>query len=341
MEDARTATSPDDSRFAADAALAPDALPSSFLADLAARCEASHPGLRDRIEMLHARGKSSTDIRSHLTSLYGEPVAPAVIEAFAGALRQDAAAWRLRPLASACAMMFLGSLRARMRGRGTIRERTIVIALGLHGDGAKEVLGFWLVPEDGAGFWVEAMRELKARGLRHVKVVVGGDNGAVREAVASVFLETQVLPDMRRMFEQSMATVAGPHRPAVAKHLRAVAGARDESGARARLAAFGSGEWGRLYPSVCLWWRCRWQEMVEFFALPAAVRDVVLGTDAVASLSAKLRRDAVRMPVFYASENTALAELGVVLRKTASGWRMAPKKWRAAKSYFSAVSAIE
>jgi len=45
-----------------------------------------------------------------------------------------------------------------------VRNKAIHIALGVHADGAKEVLGLWLEQNEGAKFWLRVMNELRNRG---------------------------------------------------------------------------------------------------------------------------------------------------------------------------------
>jgi putative transposase len=76
----------------------------------------------------------------------------------------------------------------------------------------------------------------------------------------------------------------------VARELRAVYRATDETAALEALYAFEDSEWGQKYPPIAQSWRRAWEHVVPFFAFPEAVRRIIHTTNAIEALNSKLRR---------------------------------------------------
>jgi len=61
-----------------------------------------------------------------------------------------------RPLEPVYPLVFFDALRVKVRDERLVRNKAVHIALGVHADGAKEILGLWLEQNEGAKFWLWA-----------------------------------------------------------------------------------------------------------------------------------------------------------------------------------------
>jgi hypothetical protein len=55
-------------------------------------------------------------------------------------------------------------LRVKIRDEGVVKNKAVYLALGIHREGMKDVLGLWIEQTEGAAFWLRVMRELQSRG---------------------------------------------------------------------------------------------------------------------------------------------------------------------------------
>ncbi len=80
--------------------------------------------------------------------------------------------------------VWLDAMTQRCRDGGRVVNVVTVIAIGVNGDGHREVLGIDVITsEDGAG-WTSFLRSLVERGLSDVKLVVSDDHQGLKAAVA-------------------------------------------------------------------------------------------------------------------------------------------------------------
>ena len=73
----------------------------------------------------------------------------------------------------------------------------VYLALGVTGDGQREVLGLWIAENEGARFWLSVMTELRNRGVQDMPVAVVDGLKGFPDAITAAFPETTVLPGLR------------------------------------------------------------------------------------------------------------------------------------------------
>ena len=97
------------------------------------------------------------------------------------------ATFRTRPLdAGPYAYLWIDAQTQRCRDGGRVVNVATVTAIGVNAEGYREVLGCDVITsEDGAG-WTALLRDLVARGLSGVRLVVSDDHQGLKQAVAAV-----------------------------------------------------------------------------------------------------------------------------------------------------------
>ncbi|MBZ0128756.1 MAG: IS256 family transposase, partial [Rhodobacteraceae bacterium] len=162
-----------------------------------------------------------------------------------------------------------------------MRNKAVYIALGIQPDGTKEVLGIWIEQTEGAKFWMRVMTELKNRGIADILIAVVDGLKGFPDAITAVFPKTVVQTCVVHLIRQSMSFASWKDRKEVARALRAVYRAADETAAWDALNGFEEGEWGRKYPPISQSWRRNWEHVIPFFASPEAVRRIIYTTDVI------------------------------------------------------------
>ena len=68
----------------------------------------------------------------------------------------------------------------KVRQDGRIVSVAVIVAVGVNGDGRREVLGMDVGPSEAETFCTDFLRKLARRGLRGVKLVISDDHEGVR-----------------------------------------------------------------------------------------------------------------------------------------------------------------
>jgi putative transposase len=308
----------------------------SFDPQLIAKYQRRFPGFDDKVISMYARGMSTREIVGHLRELYGIEVSPDLISAVTDAVLEEIAAWQARPLEATYPLVFFDALRVKVRDEGLVRNKAVHIALGVRGDGAKEILGMWLEQNEGAKFWLRVMNELKNRGVEDILIAVVDGLKGFPDAINAAFPQTTVQTCIVHLLRQSLDFVSYKDRKPIATALKEIYRAVDAAAAEVALTGFEQTPWGQKYPAIGQSWRRAWSEVIPFFAFPADVRRILYTTNAIEALNSKLRR-AVRARGHFPTDEAAMKLLFLVLNRSEKEWKMPPREWAMAKAQFAVI----
>lgn len=311
---------------------------SSFDPQLLAKYQRRFPGFDDKIISMYARGMSTREIVGHVRELYGIDVSPDLISAVTDAVLDEIATWQTRPLESVYPIVFFDALRVKIRDEGHVRNKAVHVALGVRGDGTKEILGLWIETNDGAKFWLRVMNDLRNRGVEDILIAVVDGLKGFLDAINAVFPETMVQTCIVHLMRNSLDFASWKDRKELAASLKLIYAALDDTAAEAALTAFEASPWGRKYPAIGQIWRRAWSEVIPFFAFPKDVRRIIYTTNAIEALNSKLRR-AVRARGHFPSDEAAMKLLFLVLNRSEKEWKMPPRERAMAKSQFAILFA--
>ncbi len=91
-----------------------------------------------------------------------------------------------RPLEGDWPYVWLDATYVKARRDGRIVSVAVIIAVGVNGDGRREVLGMAIGASEAETFWTDFLRSLARRGLRGVKLVISDAHEGLKSAIARV-----------------------------------------------------------------------------------------------------------------------------------------------------------
>ena len=94
--------------------------------------------------------------------------------------------FRERPLEGRYPYLWLDGKIEKVRERGGVRQKCLVIAYAVHESGRREVIGLDVGEAETEAFWREFLRSLRARGLHGVKLCVSDCHEGLRAAIGQV-----------------------------------------------------------------------------------------------------------------------------------------------------------
>ena len=89
-----------------------------------------------------------------------------------------------RPIEGDWPYLWLDATYVKVRHAGRIVSTAVAVAIGVNGDGRREVLGLDICPSEAETFWSEFLRKLARRGLRGVKLVISDAHEGLKAAAA-------------------------------------------------------------------------------------------------------------------------------------------------------------
>jgi putative transposase len=135
----------------------------------------------------YVKGVSTRRVDGLIRTLGIDGISKSRVSELAKSLDEEVAAFRSRPLdASPYTYLWLDALVLKCREAGRIANVSAVVATAVSADGRREILGLdVLTSEDGSG-WTAFLRDLLARGLKGVRLVVSDDHVGLVGAVGAV-----------------------------------------------------------------------------------------------------------------------------------------------------------
>jgi putative transposase len=288
--------------------------------------------LREWISVYARRGLPAAEIRRRLEIARRESVSESMVEACLLELQAASQRWQQRTLEPSYALIVFETLGVKFAENHRERNRSCHLALGLHADGSKEVLGVWLEEAAEGPPWRRIVGDLCKRGVQDVLVFIA--EADLRTEAQRSFPLAHTHTHVAGLVRASLGFVSSQRRSTVARALRPIYLSSDGTSARHNLEEFAAGDWGRVYPAIAPLWRRQWDDVVRFLSLPVDLRRVLVSTYAIDSLAREVKR-ALRSHGQFHSEAEAIGVLYLVVSARQDTWRRPQREWHAAKSQFA------
>jgi putative transposase len=298
---------------------------------LIAKYQRRLPGFDAKVITMYARGMTTREIQATLLELYGLEVSPELISTVTDAVLDEVAQWQARPLEPVYAFVFFDALRVKIRDEGSVKNKSVYLAIGYQCSGLKEILGMWIEQTEGAKFWLRVMNDLKNRGLEDILIAVIDGLKGFPDAIEAVFPKARIQTCIVHLLRYSMHFASWKERKAIAIALKPIYRAGTAEEARMALDEFAEGPWGQKYPMITESWKRNWEHVIPFFDFPEEIRRLIYTTNAIEALHSRVRKS-VQVRGHFPSDEAAMKLIYLVLRNIQAKWQSAPPIWHKVKS---------
>ena len=144
------------------------------------------------------------------------------VSEIAGELDEAVTAFRNRPLDTTYPYLWLDALQVKAREGGSAPNVTVVVATAVSAEGFREVLGVDVFTSEDGAAWLAFLRQLQARGLRGVRLVVSDAHQGLKAAIAAVLTGATWQRCRAHFATNLLARVPKPAQPAVTAVMRSI-----------------------------------------------------------------------------------------------------------------------
>jgi len=189
------------------------------------------------------------------------------VSAMCRALDERVEAFRCRPLEGAYPYLWLDAKAVKVRDRGRVVSKAVVVAYAVHESGIREVIGLDIGEVESGAFWTDFLRALRKRGLDGIRLAISDQHEGLKAAIDRVLgcawqrCTVHFLRDMVMHCRRDQ-------RGLVAAALREVFNAEDRDQARERI----TNVLERLQavaPKVCELLEGAEEDLIAFYCFPA------------------------------------------------------------------------
>lgn len=262
----------------------------------------------------------STRKVDHLVSELGIHMSKDQVSRICRELDEQVEAFRTRPLEGEYPYLWLDAKHLKVRDRGHVHSKALMVAFAVHESGRREVIGIEIAEAETEAGWAAFLRELRARGLGGVRLCVSDEHLGLKAAVAKVLgcpWQRCTVHFIRNMHGHCKAG----QRNMVSAALREVFNAEDQGDARERAAAVAE----RLTPTVpkvAALLEAAEEDLLAFYRFPAAHWPKLRSTNNLERVNKEIARRSDVVGIFP-NDASVIRLVGALLIEQNDEWLLA------------------
>ena len=142
------------------------------------------------IQEAYIQGISTRSVDDLVKALGMSGISKSQVSRLCEEIDERVQAFLQRPIEGDWPYLWVDATYVKVRAQGRIVSVAVIVAVGVNGDGRREVLGMDIGPSEAETFWTGFLRKLARRGLRGVKLVVSDAHEGIKAAVSKVLTAT-------------------------------------------------------------------------------------------------------------------------------------------------------
>ena len=142
------------------------------------------------IQEAYIQGISTRSVDDLVKALGMSGISKSQVSRLCEEIDERVQAFLQRPIEGDWPYLWVDATYVKVCAQGRIVSVAVIVAVGVNGDGRREVLGMDIGPSEAETFWTGFLRKLARRGLRGVKLVVSDAHEGIKAAVSKVLTAT-------------------------------------------------------------------------------------------------------------------------------------------------------
>jgi transposase-like protein len=269
------------------------------------------------IQEAYIQGISTRSVDDLVQAMGGTGVSKSQVSRLCQEIDERVGAFLDRPIEGEWPYLWIDATYVKVRQDGRIVSVAVIVAVGVNGDGRREVLGMDVGPSEAETFWTDFLRKLARRGLRGVKLVISDAHEGIKASVAKVMNATW--QRCRVHFMRNVLAHAGRSGRRVVSAFIATAFAQDDA-ETARL------QWRRVadqlrpkVPKLATLMDTAEPDVLAYMGFPAAHRVKLHSTNPLERLNGEIKRRTEVVGIFP-NEAAITRIVGAILLEQNDEW---------------------
>ena len=304
-----------------------------FTTELFARYQRSEQALILTMMEMVVNGVSTRKVSQITEELCGAEFSKSTVSDLCKHLDPIVTAWNHRPLSdSRFPFVLVDALYLKVREDGRVRNRGVMLAVGVNTDGYREVLGLMLGDTESEESWTEFFNWLKSRGLRGVDLIVSDDHGglvrSIRQQLQGVTWQRCQTHFMRNVIDASPKNL----KDEIHTHVRAILEAPNPEAARLLLQQTLAAYEDKASKAMRIL-EAGFDDVTAVLSLPEKYRKRLRTTNSVERLNEEVRRRE-RVIRIFPNRESVVRLIGALLMEL-------DEKWASGKKYLHMAEYLE
>ena len=278
----------------------------------------SERALKLALAEMYVQGVSTRRVKEITRQLCGLEVSSTDVSRATKLLDEELQAWRSRPIGKV-PYLILDARYEKVRHGGSVRDCSVLIAVGVREDGKRTILGVSVSLSEAEVHWRDFIESLQERGMYGVKVVTSDDHmglKAARQARLTGAHWIRCQCHLQRNAQKYVPTK--DMRQEVASAIRSVFNASDLKEAEDRLSRMVQA-YSKKAPALSAWAEKNIPEGLTVFKLPDSHRRRMRTTNCVERINEEVKRR-TRVARLFPNEESLLRLVSAVLSEISDEW---------------------
>jgi putative transposase len=222
-----------------------------------------------------------------------------------------------RPIEGDWPYLWIDATYVKVRQNNRIVSVAVIVAVGVNGDGRREILGLDIGPCEAETFWTAFLRKLARRGLRGVKLVISDAHEGIKAAVSKVLHATW--QRCRVHFMRNVLAYAGKNgRRVVSAFITTAFAQNDPNAARTQWRMVADQLRPKL-PKLAAFLDEAEADVLAYMTFPPQHRTKLHSTNPIERLNGEIKRRADVVGIFP-NENAIVRLVGAILLEQNDEW---------------------
>ncbi len=284
------------------------------------------------IQEAYVHGVSTRKVDDLVQALGIEGISKSQVSRLCQELDAEVERFRNRPLTGSYPYVWLDATYLKVREHGRVVSMAVVLAIGVHETGVREVLGLEVGPSEDGAFWLSFLRGLVARGLGGVQFVVSDAHEGLKSAIAAVLHGATWQRCRVHFIRNALALVPKRAGQLVAATIRTVFAQPDPDSAREQWRRVADG-FRAPYSKLATLMDEAENEVLAYLGFPSRHWRQLWSTNPLERLNKELKRRTNVVGIFP-NRDAVIRLVGMILAEQHD-------EWQVGRRYFSAESLAE
>jgi transposase-like protein len=269
------------------------------------------------VQEAYVQGVSTRSVDDLVQAMGMTGISKSQVSRLCGEIDEKVKAFLQRPIEGDWPYLWIDATYVKVRQNGRIVSVAVIVAVGVNGDGRREILGLDVGPSEAETFWTGFLRKLARRGLRGVKLVISDAHEGIKATVSKVLNASW--QRCRVHFMRNVLAHAGRQGRRVVSAFIATAFAQDD-------AATARAQWRKIadqlrpkLPKLAAYLDEAEADVLAYMTFPAQHRAKLHSTNPIERLNGEIKRRTDVVGIFP-NEDAIVRLVGAILLEQNDEW---------------------
>jgi transposase-like protein len=269
------------------------------------------------IQEAYIQGVSTRSVDELVKALGMSGISKSEVSRLCGDIDERVTAFLERPLEGEWPYLWVDATYVKVRRPDRVVSVAVIVAVGVNGDGRREVLGMHIGASEHEAFWTEFLRSLVRRGLKGVKLVVSDAHEGIKAAVTKVM--ATAWQRCRIHFMRNLLAHAGRSGGRVVSALAATAFAQDDQQAA-------KAQWRKVadqlrlkMPKLATFMDAAETDVLAYMGFPKEHWTKIHSTNSLERLNGEIKRRTDVVGIFP-NDEAIVRLVGAILKEQSDEW---------------------